>query len=161
MKVLIENLQSKTAVTDNIKGLLNRVAEMSLEMEGFKTPSEISFLLVDDERIREINKDYRGIDKATDVLSFPIVDMCEGKILSDEGDIDPDENLLILGDIVISLETVIVQAEKYGHSFERELAFLATHGMFHLLGYDHQDESSEKLMLEKQEQVLALMSLSR
>jgi len=161
MAVLIENMQNKIEVTDGISGLLHRVAEFGLKMENFETPSEVSFLLVDNDEIREINKEHRNIDKPTDVLSFPVVDMVEGEIISDEGDFDMDENLLILGDIVISLEKVVEQAEAYGHSFDRELAFLAAHGLFHLLGYDHGDEEQEKRMMEKQEAVLSQLGLQR
>lgn len=161
MGVFIENMQSKIPVTDNINTILNRSAELSLLLVNFPYPSEISILLVDNEEIEEINSEQRKINKPTDVLSFPLVDIMEGKINSLEGDFDMDENLLLLGDIVISMEKAAEQAEDYGHSFERELAFLATHGMFHLLGYDHEDEEQEKRMMEKQEAVLELMALKR
>jgi len=159
--ILIENLQSKIAITDNINGLLNRAVEISLKLEDFETPSEISIMLVDDNSIREINKEYRGIDKPTDVLSFPMLEIEDGKLKIEQGDFDRDKELLLLGDIVISLETVNKQAEEYGHSFERELAFLTTHGMYHLLGYDHECEKDSKVMFEKQEIVLEQMGLKR
>lgn len=161
MTVLIENLQRKMAVTDHINGLLNRAVELSLRMEEFRIPSEISIMLVDNEEIREINREHRHIDKPTDVLSFPMVEITEGKLVSDTGDYDMDENLLLLGDIIISLEKTQEQAVEYGHSLERELAFLVTHGMFHLLGYDHQQEEEEMRMLAKQEAVLEQMGLKR
>ena len=161
MTILIENLQSKIAINDNINGLLHRAVEISFQTEDFKIPSEVSILLVDNEGIREINKEHRNIDNPTDVLSFPMVDMTDGKINSNDGDYDLDENLLLLGDIVISLEMTKSQAAEYKHSFERELAFLATHGIFHLLGYDHVSEDDEKRMLEKQEMVLQIMGLDR
>ena len=161
MTVLIENLQTKIEVKESIEKLLNNAVELSLKSEGFDIPSEISILLVDDEKIRDINREQRNIDKPTDVLSFPIVDMVEGEIISDQGDFDMEEELLLLGDIVISLETARKQAEEYGHSFERELAFLTTHGVYHLLGYDHQDENQESKMLGKQEKVLMQMELPR
>lgn len=161
MTILIENLQNKIAINDNINGLLHRAVEISFRIEKFEIPSEVSILLVDNEGIREINNEHRNIDSVTDVLSFPIVDMTEGKINSNAGDYDMDENLLLLGDIVISLEMAKNQAIEYGHSFERELAFLATHGLFHLLGYDHIKEEEEKRMVEKQETVLGLMGLHR
>lgn len=161
MPILIENEQNKVAINDNLNGLIHRAIEFSLRLEEFSMPVEISVLLVDNEAIREINKEHRKVDRATDVLSFPMVEMAEGKILSDEGDFDMDENLLVLGDIVVSMEKTAEQAEEYGHSFERELAFLVTHGMFHLLGYDHEAPEEEKKMLEKQEEVLALLGLTR
>lgn len=161
MAVLIENIQDKIAVSDSIDILLKRAVELSLQLENFELPSEVSILLVDNDEIQEINKEHRHIDKPTDVLSFPLVNMKDGEIISDEGDFDMDEKLLVLGDIVISVEKAVEQAEQYGHSFERELAFLATHGMFHLLGYDHEDEAQEKNMMAKQEEVLGLMGLRR
>lgn len=161
VKVLIENLQEEVAPDEALKARMTEALIKCAALEGFESPSEVSVMLVDDDEIREINKEQRGIDKATDVLSFPIVDMHEGTILSDEGDVDMEEGRLLLGDIVISMETMKRQAGEYGHSIERELCFLATHGMFHLLGYDHGDEEEERIMIGKQEQVLASMGLER
>jgi probable rRNA maturation factor len=161
MAVLIENLQNNIEVTDKTEKLIRRAVETALEIEEFDTPSEISIMLVDDLKIREINKEQRNIDKATDVLSFPMVEMFEGQIISNEGDFDLDENLLLLGDIIVSMDKTMEQSMEYGHSFERELAFLATHGVFHLLGYDHEEEEMENKMMEKQEKVLAMMDLKR
>lgn len=161
MEILVENMQSKMEIAEDTINLLRLSAETSLKLEGFQTPCEVSFLIVDDEGIRDINREHRGIDRATDVLSFPIVDMSEGKVISNSGDFDLDENLLLLGDIVISIETAHRQAEEYAHSFDREMAFLATHGMFHLLGYDHEKEDEEKRMMDKQEKVLSMIGLTR
>lgn len=161
MTVVIENLQNIVDVNDNIYNILNKAVEICLNKECFEIDSEISILLVDNEKIQEMNREHRNIDKPTDVLSFPMVDMLNGKILSNTGDYDIEENLLLLGDIVISIEKAIEQAEEYGHSFERELTFLVTHGVFHLLGYDHQNDQEEKVMLNKQEEVLEQMSLMR
>lgn len=160
-KIIVENEQDDIEFTDELNSLLNRAVEGSLESEGFEIPSEVSILLVDDDNIREINKEQRKIDKATDVLSFPMVQMVNGAMEEDTGDYDLDEELLLLGDIVISMETVERQAKEYGHSFERELAFLTTHGMFHLLGYDHENSEEEKVMIGKQEEVLKKIGLSR
>lgn len=161
MIVSIENLQAKIEVTKQIQELLERVVAVSLKNEKFLIPSEVSFMLVDDERIQEINQEQRNIDKPTDVLSFPVVEMINGKIISTCGDYDMDENLLVLGDIVLSMERAKQQSEEYGHSFEREFAFLASHGIFHLLGYDHENEDDEKEMMEKQEAVLFEIGLGR
>lgn len=161
MPVIIENLQNKIEIAKEVMDLILKTVEKSLQTEGFEIPSEVSILLVDDARIKEINKEQRNIDKPTDVLSFPIVDMFEGKIISDEGDFDLEEEVLLLGDIVVSIETAARQAEEYGHSFERELAFLVTHGVFHLLGYDHPDSIQEKRMMDKQEEVLVQLGLKR
>lgn len=161
MEIIVEDLQDKINIGEDILRLLETAVEYSLAQEGFATPSEIDVLLVDDERIREINREQRNLDKPTDVLSFPLVDMVDGEIRSNEGDFDLDEELLLLGDIVISVEKALHQAEEYGHSIERELAFLVTHGVFHLLGYDHMTEEEEKRMIGKQESVLIAMNLSR
>jgi len=161
VEVIIENEQDIIELTEELTELIIKAVQASLSYESFEIPSEISIMIVDDERIREINKEHRKIDKSTDVLSFPMVDMVEGKILSDEGDFDLDEELLLLGDIIISLETALRQSEEYGHSFEREVAFLTTHGVFHLLGYDHIEPLDEEKMFGKQEEVLFKMGLSR
>lgn len=161
MDIQIENMQDKIEVTDGMADLIRKAVEASLKLENFNVPSEVSILLMEDCGIREINREHRKIDKPTDVLSFPMVEMYEGKIISDEGDFDLEEEQLLLGDIIISLETAKRQAEEYGHSFERELAFLTTHGVFHLLGYDHMEPEEEEKMMGKQEEVLALMGLKR
>lgn len=160
-EVYLENLQDMVPVDDKLTKLLERTVMESLAISDIKTGCEVSISLVDDNRIKEINSEFRNIDTATDVLSFPIVEMDEGIILSMEGDLDRDENLLILGDIVISLERAKKQAEEYGHSFTREVAFLTAHGIFHLLGYDHTNDEQESKMLEKQEEVLNVLGLAR
>ncbi len=161
MEIIIENEQDIIEVNDELNNIIYTAVAKSLEYEGFEIPSEISIVLTDDEGIHELNKQYRNVDKPTDVLSFPILDITKGQIIQDSGDVDRDKDLILLGDIAISLEMVKRQAEEYGHSFNRELAFLTTHGMFHLLGYDHMNETDEKEMLGKQEKVLQLMELVR
>lgn len=160
MTVLLEDLQDRIKVTDDIEELVKKAVNSSIDYEKFSIPSEICVMFVDNEYIRKINREHRKIDKPTDVLSFPIVDMYEGVINSDEGDFDLDEDLLLLGDIIVSLEMTKLQAEEYGHSFERELAFLVTHGVFHLLGYDHDIPEREERMISKQYAVLEILNLS-
>lgn len=160
MRVLIEDLQDKIKLTDEMMELVKKAVDTSLSIENFSIASEISIMFVDNPYIREINKEHRDIDKPTDVLSFPIVDMYDGVVNSDEGDFDLDEEVLLLGDIIVSLEMTKLQAEEYGHSFERELAFLITHGVFHLLGYDHDTPEREKKMISKQYAVLEALNLS-
>ncbi|NSW91799.1 MAG: rRNA maturation RNase YbeY [Firmicutes bacterium] len=159
MEIIIRNIQDKLDVTKEIENIIINAVEICLKNENFQKPCEISILLVDDKKIKELNNELRSIDSPTDVLSFPIVEMKDGKIKSQLGDIDMEKNLILLGDIVISVETACKQAEEYGHSFEREMAFLTTHGVFHLLGYDHQDDENEKVMLDKQKAVLEKMGL--
>jgi len=160
-EIIVDNEQTKIEFTDELNELLKKAIEGSLALENIKIPCEISVLLVDDESIREINKEQRDIDKSTDVLSFPMTTMVNGVMEDDTGDYDMDEELLLLGDIVISMETTKRQAEDYEHSFEREFAFLTTHGMFHLMGYDHMVPEEEKVMMSKQEEVLKNIGLTR
>ena len=149
--IYITNDQSVIRVTPKMKALIKRVVNASLDYEGFERPCEISVTLTDNKTIHGINKEHRGVDRPTDVLSFPIFD--------DEFD---NGELCVLGDIVLSLEKAASQAEEYGHSFERELAFLCVHSMLHLLGYDHEEGAAEESeMFEKQEQILTLMGISR
>ena len=150
-KIYITNDQSVIRVTPKMKALIKRAVNASLDYEGFERPCEISVTLTDNKTIHGINKEHRGVDRPTDVLSFPLFD--------DEFD---NGELCVLGDIVLSLEKAASQAEEYGHSFERELAFLCVHSMLHLLGYDHEEGAAEESeMFEKQEQILTLMGISR
>lgn len=127
----------------------------ALEEEKIDERAEVSLTVVDNEEIRELNNEFRGKDSVTDVLSFPMSE-------NGEYDVDPETNRIMLGDIVISAEKARQQAEEYGHSFEREMCFLATHSMFHLLGYDHEiSEEEEKIMFQKQNMVLDRLGIIR
>jgi probable rRNA maturation factor len=160
-KVIIENEQDKKNVDAETLKLLEKTVCLCLELETFNTGCEICITLVDDERICEINRQFRKVNASTDVLSFPIVHMHEGRIITVEGDYDMDEGVLLIGDIVISLEKAEKQAEEYRHSLERELAFLTSHGCLHLMGYDHENDEQEMKMLDRQEIVLSKMGLKR
>ncbi len=159
--IIIENEQDKIPIADSIIKLLERTIELCMKSENLEKAYEISVLIVDDVEIRAINKEHRDVDRATDVLSFPMVEFANGELISDEGDYDMDLEELMLGDIIISAETAKRQAEEYGHSFEREIAFLTAHSCFHLLGYDHMVEEEEKIMIGKQERILQQMGLWR
>lgn len=161
MKLIIENLQEEKMVSTEIYKIMEEAARLCVEQIGLEIPCEISVFLVDDNYIREINKEQRNIDKPTDVLSFPMLEMDSGVYSPVETDFDLDQDLLVLGDIIISLETAKRQAEEYGHSFFREAAFLLTHGVFHLLGFDHENSEDERRMMEQQEQVLQKLNLGR
>ena len=146
--------ESGEDVTYKQKMLLRRAVRATLDYEGFQNDVQISVTFVDDEGIRAINNSYRNIDKATDVLSFPLTDF--------EGGEEPptDEPEVALGDIVISLERARAQAEEFGHSFDREIAFLTVHSMLHLLGYDHVDsEEDDREMRARQSEILEKMGL--
>ena len=155
VKVLIKNDQKAVKIPTGIRLLIRRCCHASLVSEGIEADTEISVTFVDNARIRELNREFRGIDKETDVLSFPLLEKEELKT------IDPTLPLA-LGDIVISVEKAMEQAESFGHSIEREISFLTVHSMFHLLGYDHVDGGLAAVqMREKEEGVLAKLGLSR
>ncbi len=144
------------SITDSIIKAINQV----LEDQKVEVEADISVTLTDNEEIREINNNYRGIDKETDVLSFPMLEYEKpGAIFASDEDFEDDK--LVLGDIVISVEKAFAQAAEYGHSPEREFAFLAAHSALHLLGYDHMTEEDEKIMFEKQELSLDNIGLTR
>ena len=159
--VYIENEQSRIDITEEHENMIRNTAMESLKQEGIGVACEVDILLTDDEAIRQINARFRNVDAPTDVLSFPMASMEKGKIIDTGNDSDPDEGLLVIGDIVISVETAMRQSEQYGHSFEREIAFLTAHGMYHLMGYDHEVAHDEKEMTEKQEAVLGKLGLRR
>ncbi len=141
-------------LTYSLKRLVRRAVIYSLDHEGFFNNAEVSVTFTDNEGIRKLNLQYRGIDKPTDVLSFPLTDY--------EGGEEPpaDEEAVSLGDIVISLERAREQADEFGHSFVREIAFLTVHSMLHLLGYDHVNSDEEdREMCKKQKQILISMGL--
>jgi probable rRNA maturation factor len=159
--IIIENEQNKVIIDEKINILITKTIELCMKSEKLDKDYEVSVVIVDDEEIREINKQHRDIDKSTDVLSFPMVEFVNGELISDEGDYDMDIDELMLGDIVISAETAVRQSAEYGHSFEREIAFLTAHSCFHLLGYDHMEEDEELIMTGKQEAILREIGLTR
>lgn len=136
------------------KELIKTVVSASLEYEGIKNDCEVSFTLTDNDTIHALNKKHRNIDRATDVLSFPLIDF-------ENENIEDIKGTIYLGDIIISIERALAQAEEYGHSPERELGFLTAHSMLHLLGYDHMTDAEEKVMFFKQEEILKSVGLTR
>ena len=156
-KIYITNEQDKLTVTAQLRGLIRRAINAALKYESFRYDAEVSVTLVDNAGIRALNSEYRDIDRATDVLSFP---MYEGGEI-DETDVLEGEPISI-GDIVLSLERAEEQARDFNHSFDREVAFLCVHSVLHLLGYDHElGEEEEKDMFARQEDVLRIMKLTR
>ncbi len=145
----------KYPISYKLKMLIRSAVLATLAYEGYGQVCEVSVTFTDDEGIRAVNKEYRGIDKATDVLSFPLTDF--------EGGEEPpaDEPSISLGDIIISLERAEAQAAEFGHSFEREAAFLCVHSMLHLLGYDHElSDEDDADMRRRQREILEAMGLS-
>jgi probable rRNA maturation factor len=142
-------------VPTGVRMLVRRCCTAVLVNELFDGPAEVSVTFTDDVRIRELNKQYRNIDKSTDVLSFPLGE-------NGEYDINHDTGAKILGDIVISIDHAEAQAEEYGHTLQREIGFLTVHSMLHLLGYDHVNGGLEEVrMREKEETVLTKLGLKR
>ena len=140
---------------------IRKVIRTALAAEGMEFPCEVNVLLTDDEGIHQVNLDMRDVDRPTDVLSFPEFDLQPGE-LPDEMDADPGTGLIPLGDMVISVEHVAAQAVEYGHSKQRELAYLVTHSVLHLLGYDHLDEGPQKKQMRaREEAILAEMGITR
>ena len=133
--------------------LIKKAIKTTLHYENFNYNVEISFSIVSNAEIKEINNKFRNIDKKTDVLSFPLID--------DFKTIDMSLQIINLGDIIISIEQAIFQAKEYGHSLEREIAFLTVHSMLHLLGYDHIEKNEEKIMFFKQKEILKNLNILR
>lgn len=150
MDVLFEN---NTNEEINYK-LIEKVISEALRYEGVNDNTEVSVTIVDNEEIRKINNKFRNIDRATDVLSFPLIDF-DNESLPDDG------SKIYLGDIIISIERAKEQAKEYGHSIDREIGFLTAHSMLHLLGYDHMVPEEEKEMFAKQGEILNNLGLRR
>ena len=137
-----------------LTAMLSQAIKEAIRLSDGPEEAEVSLMLVDDQRIHALNLEYRGVDRPTDVLSFA---------LQEESDEEPDSELEddMLGDIVISAERAREQAGEYGHSFEREIVYLAVHGTLHLLGFDHEEEKDKEEMRSKEEAVMALLGLER
>ena len=149
------------AANDANCALIRRTIRTALAAEGLTAPCEVDVLLTDDDGIHEINRELRQVDRPTDVLSFPEFELTPGQ-LPGPGDADPGTGLIPLGDMVLSMERVAAQAREYGHSKRRELSYLVTHSVLHLLGYDHLDEGPMKAQMRaREEAIMALLGLER
>ncbi len=161
IRLWIENEQEKEEIPEEVKKAMEKTIEHTLQTENFGLDAEISLTITDDNEIHRLNLQERGIDRPTDVLSFPMLEFDNERNMIDF-DYDMDEGFIMLGDIVISAERAAAQAAEYGHGFLREMAFLTVHSMLHLLGYDHENsEAEEKLMFKKQEQILNDLGITR
>lgn len=155
VKVIISNNQNEVKIPTGVRMLIRRCCHAVLAGESFSGSAEISVTFVDDAQIRELNRQYRNIDKSTDVLSFPLG-------IDGVYDVNNDTGAQMLGDIVISMEHAVEQAKLYGHSLQREVGFLTVHSMLHLLGYDHEAGGLEMVrMREKEEAALTQLGLGR
>ncbi|WP_426349187.1 rRNA maturation RNase YbeY [Alloiococcus sp. CFN-8] len=165
--IYIDDRQDKITVTEELIDNLQDVIAFTLKEEDVTVSYEVSVILVDNSYIKDINRENRGIDRETDVLSFPLLEYPEGKVYSDiyKGKNFSPEFLdgkdLVLGDIVLSLEKAMEQSLDYGHSFMREACYLTVHSVLHLLGYDHMKEEEKNIMRLREESVLDAFKLSR
>lgn len=141
------------AANDANCALIRRTIRTALAAEGLTAPCEVDVLLTDDDGIHEINRELRQVDRPTDVLSFPEFELTPGQLPGPE-DADPGTGLIPLGDMVLSMERVAAQAREYGHSKRRELSYLVTHSVLHLLGYDHLDEGPMKAQMRAHEEAI-------
>ena len=152
MDIIFDDRQDYKELDEGFMNKIEAVMKECLAYEGYSDDYEVSLSFVSNDEIRELNNNFRGIDKVTDVLSFPL-------LTDDEFDVEYEEESL--GDIVISIERADEQAEEFGHSLEREVCFLVCHSMFHLLGYDHMEEDEAKDMHSREEDVLNKLSITR
>ena len=165
MSLVIED-ESELTINIDYEKIADRVINEALDYEKCPYEVELNLLLTSNENIRKINNEYRNIDSPTDVLSFPMIEYEKPSDFSKLEDstldnFNPETGELILGDIIISVPKIVEQAEKYGHSTEREFAFLVVHSMLHLFGYDHMEANDAKIMEAKQEEILNKLEIFR
>lgn len=158
--ILLINNDTEFIINKELDEILEKIILTVLDMENMSKDVEISLSIVTDEQIKELNHQYREKDRPTDVLSFPMIDFNEEEINFEEVK-NPDTGNLMLGDIIISCEQAVRQADEYGHSLKREVGFLVAHSMLHLLGYDHMTEDDEKVMIAKQNEIMDRVNLKR
>ena len=138
----------------NAAALIKKAVNMALDAEQIPVPCLISVMLTDEEGIRRVNRDFRGIDRATDVLSFPLNELSPGAFDPELCERDPETGAVMLGDMMISLPRCEAQGEEFGHGFEREVMYLSVHSVLHLLGYDHVDEGEMKRQMRQREKFI-------
>lgn len=153
MEIIISNVQQKMTAPE-LEQTVRAVLRKAADVYGLTENNEVSLVFCDDAYIQDLNKNYRGKDQSTDVLSFALNE-------GEEPEIVDGPSQVLLGDIIISLETAARQAEEYNHSLEREIAYLTVHGMLHLLGYDHMTEEDKAEMRVEEEHVLSLLGITR
>lgn len=165
--IYIDNRQNKIKLNDEIINILNEIVDYTLKEEKLNVDYEVSIIFIDNEKIKELNNEYRNIDKETDVLSFPMIEYPHGMVYKDIytnykfDDSFYDEGRLVIGDIAISLEKAKAQSEEYGHSLLREVCYLTVHSILHLLGYDHMEEKEKNIMREREEEILKKFNINR
>ena len=165
MTILVEN-EAKRVLDFDYEEVIKNVVKRVVDTENCPYEVEVNVLLTNNEEIQEANRDFRNIDRPTDVLSFPMVDYdfpADFSLVNEspEGYLNPETDELLLGDIMISVYKVYEQAEEYGHSRKREFAFLIAHSMLHLLGYDHMEDEERVVMEAKQKAILEALGITR
>jgi len=164
MTIFIEN-EVEADFDFDYEKVAKNVVNTALDYMQFPFESEISITITDNDGIQSINKEYRNIDSPTDVLSFPMVEYDDAgdfsKIEDNDDLFNPETGEVILGDIVLNIDRILLQAEEYGHSTLREFAFLITHSMLHLFGFDHMTEIEASVMEQKQREILEILKISR
>ena len=165
--IFIDNRQAKVETCDELESAVREIIEHTLEEEKILMEYEVSVIFVDNDKIKEINNNFRNIDKPTDVLSFPMLNYPKSLVFRDVyinyvfKASDLDDGKLILGDIAISLEKALEQSKEYNHSFFREVCYLSTHSVLHLLGYDHIEKIDKEKMRTREEEILSKFNITR
>ncbi len=164
MTAVIEQETELSFLFDH-EALFKEIVSAVIEKEACPYEVSVTLFITDGDGIRELNREHRGLDAVTDVLSFPLISWSKPSFFEDlekdPDNFDPDTGELLLGDIVLCLDRAMEQAESYGHSLKREYAFLITHSLLHLLGYDHMEDKERELMEERQEDILSLLAIPR
>ena len=158
-EIYIEDVCNIPAIDDEVCKLLNEVVAETLKYEKIDIPCYVSITVVEEDEIKEINNEHRGIDSVTDVLSFPVVNLIDGSFEKNAGDYY--EGRLILGDVVLCAKRAKEQSEEFGHSYSRELGYLTCHSILHLIGYDHEVDEEREVMRQKEEAVMEILNLKR
>lgn len=163
--IFLDNRQDKIEVTEELEKAIKNIIEYALRDEKVDLPCEVSVIFVDNDNIKDINRENRNIDKVTDVLSFPMLEYPKGRVFKDVyiyhefQPSDMDDGNLVLGDIAVSLEKAEEQSKEFDHSFLREVCYLTVHSVLHLLGYDHIEENDKKVMRKREEEILQKFKL--
>lgn len=158
-EIYIEDATLASSTNEDTNKFLENVVLATLEYEKISTPCFVSITIVDEDEIKSLNNEHRGIDSITDVLSFPVVNLTDDTTDINAGDYV--DGKLILGDVVLCAKRAKEQSEEYGHSYERELGYLTCHSVLHLIGYDHEDEAQREVMRQKEEAVMEILNLKR
>lgn len=165
--ILIDNRQNKIEVDDKLDNVVKDIVEYTLKEEKVNIDYEVSIIFVDNNEIRALNREFRNIDRETDVLSFPMLDYLEDKVYKETyrdyvfDASDLNEGRLVLGDMALSLEKAKEQSNDYGHSYLREVCYLTVHSILHLLGYDHMEEQEKLIMRNREEEILTAFNITR